>query len=341
MDVYNDQGDQMNIKRNILIAATLCALASVSHAQNLCVFDPLGTSGDIYSMMKDYALAAKQWGAEINLKPYTDELAASEAFRDGRLCDAVSITGVRTRQFNNFVGSIDSAGGVLDNTTAKMVISLMASPKLAPDMLDHGDEVAGVTTLGLAYVMVNDRNINSLLKLAGKSFGVLDYDVAEKIIVTKIGANPVNLELSSIAPEFNSGQVDVLEMPAIAFKPFELSKGMGTKGAIVRFPVAQATDDILIHPALFPVGYGQKSRTWFAEQLDHQMATVKKVESGIDPHYWMDLPPKVTPGYLKILRESRISLAKSGIYNQKMMGILKSNRCHQDPNNYECSLHDE
>lgn len=327
--------------RKVIVAVALSAIATSSYAQRLCVFDPLGTSGDIYSMMKDYALAAKQWGADITLKQYTDELAAAEAFRDGRQCDAASLTGIRTRQFNNFVGSIDSAGGVLDNNAAKKVITLMANPKFAPDMLDHGTEVAGVTTLGLAYVMVNDRNINSLSKLVGKRFGVLDYDKAQEIIVTKVGANPVSLTLSSIGPQFNTGQVDVLEMPAMAFKPFELNKGIGTKGAIVRFPIAQVTNDVLIHPDKFPAGYGQKSRTWFAEQLDRQMTIVKKVEGGIDSRYWMDLSPKVTPGYLKILRESRISLAKNGIYNQKMMGILKNNRCSQDPTNYECSLNDE
>ncbi|GAC1373169.1 MAG: putative multidrug efflux protein AdeT1 [Aquirhabdus sp.] len=330
----------MNTKK-MFIAVALSTITTSSFAQNLCVFDPLGTSGDIYSMMKDYALAAKQWGADITLKPYTDELAAAEAFKDSRQCEAVSLTGIRTRQFNNFVGSIDSAGGVLDSAAAKKVIALMANPKFAPDMLDHGSEVAGITTLGLAYVMVNDRSINSILKLAGKRFGVLNYDKAQEIIVTKVGANPVSLELSSIGSQFNTGQVDVLEMPAMAFKPFELNKGMGTKGAIVRFPIAQVTNDVLIHPDKFPVGYGQKSRTWFAEQIDRQMAVVKKVESNIDPRYWMDLSPKVTSGYLKILRESRISLARSGVYNQKMMGILKNNRCSQDPSNYECALKDE
>lgn len=325
----------------ILFAITTSSNATSSNVQRLCVFDPLGTSGDIYSMMKDYALAAKQWGAEIILKPYTDELAAAEAFRDGRQCDAASLTGIRTRQFNNFVGSIDSAGGVLDNATAKKVIALMATPKFASDMLDQGTEVAGITTLGLAYVMVNDRNINTMQKLVGKRFGVLDYDKAQEIIVTKVGANPVSMGLSSIGPQFNTGQVDVLEMPVMAFKPFELNKGMGVKGAIVRFPVAQVTNDVVIHPDRFPAGYGQKSRTWFAEQLDRQMAIVKKVESDIDPRYWIDLSPKVTPGYLKILRESRISLARSGVYNQKMMGILKSSRCSQDPSNYECALKDE
>jgi len=51
----------MNTKVKILIAATLSILANASHAQIFCVFDPSGTQGDSFSMMKDYSLSAKQW----------------------------------------------------------------------------------------------------------------------------------------------------------------------------------------------------------------------------------------------------------------------------------------
>ena len=320
--------------------AALLTLATSSYAQKVCVFDPLGTQGDIYSMMKDYALAAKQWGADITLKPYTDERIAAEDFKAGQ-CDGVSITGVRARQFNNFTGSIDAAGGLPNNNAARSVIALMASPKVAPYMLNKGYEVVGVSTLGSAYIVVNDRSINSLLKIMGKRFGVLDYDKAEDILVQKVGAQPVSVDLTSIGGKFNNGQVDVVAVPAMAFKPLELSKGIGTKGAIVRFPVAHVTSDILIRPSKFPDGYGQKSRIWVAEQLDRQMATVARVEKSIDARYWMDLPANDKLGYIKILREARLSLARDDIYNKKMMSILKKVRCGQEPTNFECSLNDE
>ncbi|AXI03348.1 putative solute-binding protein [Aquirhabdus parva] len=320
--------------------AALLTLATSSYAQKVCVFDPLGTQGDIYSMMKDYALAAKQWGADITLKPYTDERIAAEDFKAGQ-CDGVSITGVRARQFNNFTGSIDAAGGLPNNNAAKAVISLMASPKVAPYMLNKGYEVVGVSTLGSVYIVVNDRSINSLLKVMGKRFGVLDYDKAEEILVQKVGAQAVSVDLTSIGGKFNNGQVDVIAVPAMAFKPLELSKGIGSKGAIVRFPVAHVTSDILIRPSRFPDGYGQKSRTWVAEQLDRQLATVARVEKSIEPRYWMDLPANDKAGYVKILREARLSLARDDVYNKKMMSILKKVRCGQEPTNFECTLTDE
>jgi len=128
----------------------------------------------------------------------------------------------------------------------------MANPKLAPDMVSQGYEIAGVTTLGSAYIMVNDRSINTLSKAAGKRFGVLDYDKAQAIVVQKVGAQPVSVDLLTIGGKFNNGQIDIIGLPALAFKPLELYKGLGNKGAVIRFPVVQVTGDIVIRPDKFP-----------------------------------------------------------------------------------------
>lgn len=330
----------MQIKAKIIAAAILSVLAMSSYAQTLCVFDPLGSSGDNYSFMRDYELVAKQWGADIDLKPYSDERLAAADFKSGK-CDAAAMTGIRARLFNNFVGSIDSAGGVINSDQTKTIISLMANPKLAPDMLSNGTEVAGVSSLGSAYVIVNDRNINSLLRLAGKRFGTLDYDKAIPYIVERINGVVVPTELKELGPMFNSGKFDVIFVPLVAFKPLELNKGVGTKGAIARFTVAATTFDILIHPDQFPDGYGQKSRTWVAGLLGREIDNINKLEAAIDPKYWLDISANDKLGYTKLMREGRIDLTNEGIYNKKMMGLLKKVRCTQDPNSFECSLSGE
>jgi hypothetical protein len=333
----------MKTNLKLAVAATAIALASAAHAaptQTMCVFDISGAQGDNYAMMKDYVLAAKKWGANIVLKAYNDERVASEDFKAGQ-CDSVALTGIRARQFNSFTGSIDAVGGLTSNTSAKTILSVMASPKLAPDMVQNGYEVVGVTTLGSAYILVNDRTINTLAKAAGKRFGVLDYDKAQAKIVQKVGAQPVSVDLLTIGGKFNNGQVDMIALPALAFKPLELYKGLGTKGAIVRFPVVQVTGDIVIRPEKFPAGFGQKSRDWFATQIDREISSVNKTEKAIDAKYWMDIPPADKLGYVKLMREARIDMTKQGIYNKKMMTILKKVRCQGDPSSFECAMNDE
>ncbi|GAC1369697.1 MAG: putative multidrug efflux protein AdeT1 [Aquirhabdus sp.] len=325
------------MKGNIVFAATALILATSVQAQTMCVFDLLGAQGDNYAMMKDYAVAAKQWGVDLILKPYTDERVASEDFK-AKQCDGVALTGMRARQFNDFTGSIDAIGALTSNSSAKMIITLMANPKLAPDMLQNGYEVVGVTTLGSAFIMVRDRKNNSLAKAAGLKFGVLDYDKAQGILAQKVGAQPVSVDLMTIGGKFNNGQVDAIGMPAMGFRPLELYKGMGDKGAIIRFPVIQVTGDLVIRHDKFPEGYGQKSRTWVAGLLGREMENINKVEKAIDPKYWLDISANDKLGYVKLMREARMSLTKEGIYNKKMMSLLKKVRCTQDPTNFECSL---
>ncbi|MBC7752341.1 MAG: hypothetical protein H7Z73_11625 [Candidatus Saccharibacteria bacterium] len=326
--------------KEILAVITVAALSTTAQAQTMCVFDLLGGQGDSYAMMKDYTVAAKQWGADITLKPYVDERVAAEDFKAGQ-CDGVALTGLRARQFNSFTGSIDAIGGLQSYSAAKMIIALMANPKIASDMLQNGYEIAGVTTLGAAYILVRDRNINTLAKAAGKRFGVLDYDKSQAIMVQKVGAQPVSVDLLSIGGKFNNGQVDAIALPAVAFKPLELYKGLGSKGAIIRFPIIQVTGNIVIRPQKFPDGFGQKSRTWVASQIGREMDLINKTEKAIDEKYWLDISANDKVGYIKLMREARIDLTDDGVYNKKMMSILKKVRCTQDPTSFECAIKGE
>ncbi len=331
------------MKTKIAMAMALTTLAMSGGAQagqTACVFDLLGTAGDSYAMMKDYVLAAKGWGAEITLKPYTDERVAAEDFKAGQ-CDLVSITGMRGRQFNSFTGSIDALGAIPTNQIGKAVMSLMASPKLASDMVGNGYEIAGVVPLGSAFLLVNDRAINTLAKAAGKKIAVLDYDKAQAKMVQKVGAQPVSADITTFGGKFNNGQVDIIGAPAIAFKPLELYKGLGTKGAIVKFPIAQISGNVIIRQNKFPAGYGQKSREWIAGQLPRAMDLINKTEAAIPAKYWMEIPANDKVGYVKLMREARIDLTKEGIYNKKMMSLLKKVRCQQDSSSFECALNDE
>ena len=323
-----------------MAAATLAVSANTAQAQVVCVFDLLGTSGDVYTMMKDYALAANAWGAKITLKPYTDERVASEDFKAGQ-CDGVALTGMRGRQFNSFVGSIDAIGAVPSNTAARAVMQLVSKPQLAADMVQSGYEVAGVTPLGSAYLFVNDRSINTLAKAAGKKLAVLDYDKAQARMVQRVGAQPVSADITTFGGMFNNGQVDIVGAPAVAFKPLELHKGLGSKGAIVRFPILQVTGNVIIRQNKFPAGFGQKSREWIASQLPRAMQNVEKTERDIPAKYWMESPANDQVGYIKLMREARIELTKEGFYNTKMMSLLKRVRCQQNPSSFECALKDE
>lgn len=326
-----------------LFLMTLLLLAS-GQAQAgkviFCVFDPLGRNGDAYNQAKDYALVSRKWGVEMELKPYTDERVAAEDFKAGQ-CDGVAITTVRARQFTPFTGSIDSVGALPTSQHMRALEALLANPKMAPRMINGPYEVAGIVPMGPAYVMVRDRRINSVEKAAGKRVAVLDQDKAQASIVQKLGAQPIAADITNFAGKFNNNQADIVVAPIVLYKPLELYKGVGTEGAIYRFPLGQVTASMLIRRDRFPPDFGQKCRTYALSQLDKAFSLIARAEREVPEHQWLDLSAADQTRYVQMMREARILLVQENIYDKDMMKLLKNLRCRMDTSNAECVLKGE
>jgi hypothetical protein len=283
--------------------------------------------------------------SDVSFKIYTNERVATEDFKAGQ-CDGVAISNLRARAFNNFVGSLDSIGAIESYAQMSEAIRLLAKPEAAQYMVNKDYEVVALIPLGAAYIMVNDRRINSLAKAAGKKIAVMDFDKSQEKMVQQIGAQPVSVDLTSIAGKFNNGQVDIIAGPALIFQPLELYRGMtaangNVRGAIIRFPVVHVTGVMMMHRGKFPDGLGQLMREFAATQTPLAYQFVDKVEKSIDEKYWIDVLEADKPGYLKLMRESRIAMMKEGYYDKHMMGFLKKIRCRFNPASYECGMTDE
>lgn len=334
--------------KKIWVSATLSAFAAIgfsAQAQaakiDVCVFDLLGKSGESYQMAQEWALAAKGWGAEVNLIPRQDEAVADNDFKAGK-CDGVFMTAMRARQYNKFAGSIDALGGAPSNAIAQRAISFALDKRNAAKMVTNLGgkkyEIAGISPLGSAFIFVRDKNINSIEKAAGKKFAVLGYDDAQKIMVQRVGAQAVISDVSNFVAKFNNGQVDMVGAPAYAYKPLEIYKGLGNHGAMFNFPVLQVTADFVIRPEQFPAGFGQKSRDWFVKNLPKAMSMINRLEGEIPAKYKMNLSAEDKTKYQKMLRDGRMDMTKRGIYDPAMMSVLKRARCSVEKTNFECSL---
>ena len=320
----------------------LCLVVANQHvqAQTICVFDPMGAAGEGYAIMRDYAVMARGAGVELKLIPYNDEPDALRDFKAGK-CTGVTLTDFTARQFNSYAGSLNAIGGIINNAMAKTVINLMGNSKLDEEMVSGKYEVGGIFPIGPAYIIVNNREINSLAKAQGIRFGVVESDKAQYEMVKKVGATPVPVTIGNMGTKFNSKQVDAMGAPALAVSAFELYKGMGDKGALFRFPVTFVSMDLIIKHDAFPDGFGAKSRRWFASQTNRIMDTVARIEKSVPEKYWSELSSNDKVGYIRIMREMRIKLINEGVYNKKMTTLLKKVRCQQDPSNFECALTDE
>ena len=323
---------------------TIFLLTSVTVAmavpKKMCVFDLLGANGPSFSQMKDYKTAALEWGVELELKPYTSERVADEDFKAG-LCDAVSFTGIRSRKFNSFAGSLDAIGAMPTYEHLKSLVTTISSKKAAKLMYNDPYEVVGVFPMGAAYMYVNDRAIDTVGELAGKRIAILDSDPAQVEMVTFIGASPVGASIANMYSKFNNGSVDVTYGPAIVYEAMELYKGLEPNGGVIRFSLAQLTMQLVIRKADFPEGYGQKSREFALSQFDSGVALVKRYESKIPDKLWISIPEADVTGYHEVFRQSRIRLRDKDIYNSKMLSLMRMIRCKKNPQHSECTAADK
>ena len=327
---------------HLLITTILMSTSHIAQAsvKKMCVFDLLGANGPTYSQMKDYKTAALSWSVEIDLKPYTSERVATEDFKSG-LCDAVIFTGMRARQFNAFTGSMDAIGAMPSYPHLKSVITSISSKKAAKLMFINPYEIAGIFPGGAAFMFVNDRSIDTVGELAGKRIAILDSDPAQVEMVTFVGASPVGTSIANMYSKFNNGSVDITYGPAIVYEAMELYKGLEPNGGVIDFSLVQVTLQILIRKTQFPEGFGQKSRNYVLDQFDSGVELIKRYESKIPQKLWVTIPEVDKTEYLEVFRQSRIRLRKKGIYNAKMLKLMRMVRCKKDPQQAECTATDK
>ena len=313
---------------------------------SFCIFDLEGNNGDIASMARGIAADARMWNLFITVKVYTDERVAAEDFKAGQ-CEGVAISTLRAKEFNRTVGSIDAPGNLPSNEALKELLRVLSTPALATLGINGRYQVVGVVPIGSVFVMVNDRNINSIEKAAGKRVVVMDWDKSESRMISAIGAQPIPADLTNFAAKFNNGQADIIIAPAMAYKPLELYRGIGTKGGIIRFPLMQATGTILIRRDLMlPKIPDLDNRLFQIRQLglnhlDEIIKLFTRAESDIPASTWITLKQADADKYSHMLREARLHMTQQGDYEPVMMGVLKRVRCKLNPSDAECAMFDE
>lgn len=336
------------IKRvSAVVLAAACATAYAEATPPLmCVWDILGQSGEVYNLLVDQQVHMARTGMNFALRVYTDERVAVEDYRAGQ-CAGVVVTGFRVRPFNPTSGSLDSMGSALVSRDGKVdmagsyevlrrMISVFSSAQGAKLMREGNHEIGGILPVGAAFPMLKDRSNTTIDHLAGKRIGVFDQDKPQSLLIQQLGAQAVSVDIASVGTKFNNGMVDMIHLPAITYKPFELSKGMGTRGTVVRVPAMFPTVQMLFSPDKFPNGFGDASRQYWLSQFDRQMTNIQRAEASIPSTVWSNVSPEVLAGYTESLKQGRLMGAREGLYAKRTLNMLKKARCAVNPGSGEC-----
>ncbi len=329
-------------RRSLILVLTAGMLLASTQAlagekRTLCVFDPSGANGDIYQIMKDYRTAAVAWGIDFKLRPYTDEKTVSDDFKAGK-CDAAVLTGTRVRRFQKFSGTVEAMGALPTYPHLKKVVKMLANPK-AGKLMKKGDyEVSAIFPAGAVFLFVNDKGINSVEKLAGKRLAVLEHDKASKTMASQVGASMVSADLGTFAGMFNNKNVAMCYAPALAYEALELQKGMGTKGGVLKYPLAMVTFQVLTRSSKFSPEYGNASRKWAAANFDKFQALNQMAESKIPKSSWISVSDADKARYDTMFQQTRIRLRDGEkVYDKTMLKLLRRTRCKMDGTRSECT----
>ncbi|WP_323751313.1 putative solute-binding protein [Marinobacter sp.] len=329
--------------RKTLAALSLAAVAPLASAQTatMCVFDVIGANGDVYNMVKDFALEMKTHGVDFKLKPYTDEGVAIGDFNSGQ-CDAVAALDIRTRPFNRFTGSVSAVGALPTYKDLETLLATLAQPKAAPLMKENGYEVLGIVPAGAGYLFVNDREIDTAAELAGKRIATLDYQKDAIRMVNYVKATVVPSDITNFAGKFNNGSVDTAYAPAFAYEALELYKGIGAKGGIVDYPLAQLTVQIIARDEVLDDDVAQKAREVAWGMFPQAMNMISDLEEAIPDDKWIRIPENDIVGYQEMFRENRLEMRDGAngapvVYSPKMLSLMSKIRCSSNPGASECT----
>ena len=329
--------------RKFLGALALSCAAPLASANtvSVCVFDVIGANGDVYNVMKDYALEVKSLGVDLQLKPYTDEGVAVGDFNVGQ-CDAVAATDLRTRPFNKFTGSISAVGALPSYDNLETLLATLSQPKAAQFMKSDGYEVLGIFPVGSGYLFVNDRSINTAGALAGKRMATLDYQKDAIHMVNYVKATVVPSDITNFAGKFNNGSVDTAYAPAFAYEALELYKGIEPNGGVVDYPLAQLTVQLITREGVVDSDTAQKAREAAWAMYPQVMNLIKSQEATIPDEKWIKISQQDIVGYQEMFRENRLEMRDGvnnapTVYDPRMLKLMANIRCSSNPGAAECT----
>lgn len=326
----------------VTLSATV-ALSPLAQAQDkefiersLCVFDPIGTNGPLFSITKSFQPVALKEGIKLKLHAYTDEKVAAEDFKAGQ-CDAVMLTGTRAREFNKFTGSLEAMGAVPGEEEMRLLYNTLSQEKARKYLIEGEYEVVGVLPGGAVYLHSRDRSVDTVEELQGKRIATLDYDVPSVRMVRHVGASVVGANAANFAGKFNNGSVDLAYAPAIAYQPLELYKGVEPNGGVFKYVLAYMNIQVVIHRDRFSEKAVQVVRSEAIKRIDEAYEIIAEAEAGIPDHVWTYPPEEDVRDYDKMLREVRLSLLEDGIYDERALNLMKAIRCRVDGSRAECA----
>ncbi|MAK31715.1 putative solute-binding protein [Acinetobacter sp.] len=325
--------------KKILMAFGLlyCYSFSWSADQIWCIYDPVGTQGDITRRAKEIGNYALSQHIKIQIKSYQSEKEAILRF-DQKQCSGLIASNFNTRKYNRFMASTSGVGFISSNQTAKSFMQLLGNADLTPYMYQNDYEAVGMLPLGMAYMVLTGTDINTVSDLKNKKIGVLKDDMPQIALVKAVGAQPVTIEFESAIKAFKENRIDILPAPIYGLLPYKLENEFGKPIRVVNFPLAYTAMNVIIRQNNYPKRFGQYIRNWFSLHSASLINQAIRWENSLSAYYWMDVSYQEKQAYDMMLARVRQRFIQSEYYDPHFVKLIRRLRCMDEPRYFECQF---
>lgn len=302
--------------------------------RSFCVWDMLGRAGPVYAAVDDQRFRSLHYGLQLNLRAYQDEDELVRALQQGE-CDAALMSGSRALAFNRFTGTLEAPGAVPDIRHLQVLMQVIASPEMAGRMESGGYVVLGVASLGEHYAYTTDPQENSLRGLRGKTLAVPAENPALQALAAALQAQVIPGPRLGVVNRFARAEVDAMLAPLVAFHVAG-SGQIRSGSAILNYPLAQSTIQLIGRQERFPTGLAQILREDFLFRFSHYVRRVERERKNIAPELWREIPAAEKTAVAGRLRSLRRQLGEEGVYDSGMLRLEGKVRCRITPQAEEC-----
>lgn len=316
------------------------AMAETYPSRKVCVWDPVGKNGPVMAFFGDLVPAAIHWGVDLQFVPYADENQAAEDLRRGA-CSMAIVTAILARDFVEFAGTLDAIGALTSKRSLKMALATLTRERAGPLMMQEDFEVVAAMPIGSMYAFVKDRRINSIDAMRGKKIASLNNDIQTQTFARLADATAVSETLSTFAGNFNSGKLDVVLMPALAYNTFELYRGLGDQGGIIEDRMFYGMLTLIARHDDFGKDFGQRMREYSLQRLSAMMTMIKEAEETIPRHYWIRTDASTKAELEKFFKDIRLTLKVENKFDARALSMLWKIRCSDAPSRAECVMPDK
>ena len=310
-------------------------LHNASH--RVCVYDLAGNTGDQAHLMATWqqaALAKDSFRPELVV--YTDARKALEDFKEGK-CQAAWLPGGLDDSVLPALDTLEALGAVPTYQHARVLaIVLSAENDFTQYVRDDQHVLMGLLFSGPAYILFNKPSEMRALRSRMPGISFLTTNTAQAHFATLMGATPAHAALISAGGRFNNGSVDAMFAPLEMVPWLELDQGL-KQGGVYAQPFYYASYRLVAEAEQFSDEDQAWSRTFFADQLAHYAEQSETLEQDVLASLPTIQPdPKERAELESMLQAFRVTLRDEGVYDKRILSLMRKVRCKLDTSRQEC-----